>query len=113
MNMEKTKKKAPWEKLKITRKIPAYREKGKYQPVLPDAKPENQKFQSQNPERFSRVSVDCLKSIFLNQIINNVVLFLHEIYLNETIENRHQNIVNSKNKKLSLTHFAVNIHVVF
>ncbi len=113
MNMEKTKKKAPWEKLKITRKIPAYREKGKYQPVLPDAKPENQKFQSQNSERFSRVSFDCLKSIFLNQIINNVVLFLHEIYLNETIENRHQNIVNSKNKKLSLTHFAVNIHVVF
>jgi hypothetical protein len=65
-------------------------------------------------ERFSRVSFDCLKSIFLNQIINIVNLYLHEIYLNETTENRRQNIVNSINKKLSITHFAViNLHVVF
>jgi hypothetical protein len=33
--------------------------------------------------------------------------------LKETIENQNQNIVNSINKKLSITHFAVNLHVVF
>jgi hypothetical protein len=70
--------------------------------VLPDAK-------SENPERFLRVSLDC----FLNQIINNVILYLHEIHLNETIENRHQNIVNSINKKLSITHFLDHLHVSF
>ncbi len=74
--------------------------------MLPDAKPENKEFQSQNSERFSRVSFDCLKSIFLNQIINIVNLYLHEIYLNETTENRRQ--------KLSITHFSViNLHVAF
>ncbi len=57
-----------------------------------------------NPERFSKVSFDCLRSIFL---------YLHNIYLNETIENTHQNIINSINKNLSITHFAVNLHVVF
>jgi hypothetical protein len=62
--------------------------------VLPVAKLDNPEFHSQtpensgkNPERFLRVSFDCLKSIFLNQIINNVILFLDEIYLNQTIEN--------------------------
>jgi len=77
---------------------------GTVRAVLPDAKPENPEFQSQNPEKFLKVSFDCLRSSFL---------YLHNISLNETIENTHQNIVNSMNKKLSITHFAVNLHVVF
>ena len=49
--------------------------------ILPDAKLEN-------PERFFRVNFDCLKCIFPDQIINNIILYLHKIYLNETIENK-------------------------
>ncbi len=46
------------------------------------------------PERVFRVNFDCLKCIVLNQIITDVILYLHKIYLNEITENRHQNIVN-------------------
>ncbi len=89
---------------------------------MPDAKPKNPEFQSQNPEnsgifflksgknpeRFSRNNFDRLKCIFLNQIIYNVILYFPKIYFNETIENKHQNIVNSINKKLSIIQFTVN-----
>jgi len=66
-----------------------------------------------NPERLLRVSFDHLKCIFFNQIINNVIPYFHRIHLNGTIENTHQNIVNSINKELPIIHSTVNLHVVF
>ncbi len=59
------------------------------------------------------VSFDRLKCVFLNQIINNVIFYFHKIYLNETIENIYQNVINSINKKLLIIQFIVNLHVVF
>ncbi len=76
------------------------------QPELPDVKLEN-------PERFSRVSFIRLQCVSLNQIIDNVILHLHKIYLNGTKVNKHENILNSLNKNLYITHFAINLHVVF
>jgi hypothetical protein len=49
---------------------------------------------SKKPERFLRVIFHQLKCVFLNQMMNNVILYLYKIYLNETKENLHQNIVN-------------------
>ncbi len=69
--------------------------------VLPDAKlknPENSGIfflkSGKFSERFFRINCDCLKCIVLNQIITDVILYLHKIYLNEITGNRHQNIVN-------------------
>ena len=71
---------------------------------------ENPEFKSQNSENpgiFNMKSGKIvngrfphLKSVFLNQIINHVIRYLNKVYLNETKENTHQNIVNLMNKKL-------------
>jgi hypothetical protein len=62
--------------------------------VLPDAEPKNPDFfllkSGKMPERFSKVSFDRLKFILLNETTNNAILYLREIYFNETIENLHQ-----------------------
>jgi hypothetical protein len=45
----------------------------------------------ENPERVSRVSLNHGQYVFLNQIVNHVILYLHKIHLNETKANHNQN----------------------